>query len=80
MFDSSNYTNARDLLFKDSTVQLLPTGDKDTYDKFLTKEYLEDTAAIYCEPLTTGPGGGSTLLPSLLVMTVTLVIHHLARG
>ncbi len=77
MFDSSNYTNANNLIFKDSTVQLLDTGSQDTYDKFLSKEYLADVEAIYCDHLT---GSSSTLLPSFLLMMITLVLHRIARG
>ncbi|XP_038057617.1 melanotransferrin-like [Patiria miniata] len=77
MFDSADYgVGGDDLLFKDSTVQLTETAN--SYDKFLSKEYLEDTEAIYCEPK--GPGGAAGLLPSLLLMLAAVVMHRLARG
>ena len=65
MFDSSAFGGS-DLLFKDSTVQLLDVGTKDTYEKFLGEEYLEATKAINCD--------NCALLQASVLMIVSLVL------
>ncbi|KAJ8034044.1 Melanotransferrin [Holothuria leucospilota] len=40
LFDSEDYEGS-DLLFKDSTLSLLDVGNKNTYDTWLSEEYLE---------------------------------------
>lgn len=39
MFDSSNY-HGQDLLFKDDTVQVVPVGQKTTYQDWLGPDYV----------------------------------------
>ncbi|XP_071808080.1 melanotransferrin-like [Asterias amurensis] len=80
MFDSSNYTNSNNLIFKDSTVQLLDARSKDTYDKFLSKEYLEDVEAIYCDKNDGGTSSAGNLLASFLVVNIALVIRRIVVG
>ena len=65
MFDSSDFGSS-DLLFKDSTMQLLDVGTKDTYEKFLGDEYLEATKAINCD--------SCALLQASVLMVVSLVL------
>ena len=50
LFESSKYSNGSDLLFKDSTKQLVDVGDKDTYQTFLGAGYLADIEALTACP------------------------------
>ena len=45
LFNSSKY-KGKDLLFKDSTKQLVDVKDKNTYEKWLGTDYLEDLKAL----------------------------------
>ena len=45
MFDSANYLGSN-LLFKDSTIELVAAGDKDTYQKWLGEEYYNAVKAL----------------------------------
>ena len=51
LFNSSKY-KGKDLLFKDSTKQLVDVKDKNTYEKWLGKDYLEDLKALRACPTT----------------------------
>lgn len=44
LFDSEDYEGS-DLLFKDSTASLVDVGNRNTYDTWLSKEYLEGLKA-----------------------------------
>lgn len=51
LFNSTKY-KGKDLLFKDSTKQLVDVKDKNTYEKWLGKDYLEDLKALRACPTT----------------------------
>lgn len=56
MFNSSEFNDAfKDQIFKDSTVKLVDVGDKDSYDKWLGKQYLDDLEALADCPYSTDP-------------------------
>ena len=70
MFDSSNYEGSN-LLFKDSTLELVAAGDKDTYQKWLGDEYLEALEALQCKKETSAAGQAifsPVLLAALIVI------------
>mgnify|MGYP002259990210 FL=1 len=90
MFDSSRYSNGKDLLFKDTTEKLQDVSAQ-TYEQFLGAEYMGDVAAINdCVPVsattdrvpvsaTTVPVSASEskrpfLVGSLLLSLVALVL------
>ena len=55
LFESNKY-GGKDLLFKDSTKQLVEVKDKDTYQEFLGAGYLADIEALTaCPPTDKGP-------------------------
>ena len=59
LFESNKY-GGKDLLFKDSTKQLVEVKDKDTYQEFLGAGYLADIEALTACPTTDkGPTAGS---------------------
>ncbi|XP_072017107.1 melanotransferrin-like [Amphiura filiformis] len=66
MFDSSAY-GGTDLLFLDSTQALETLGNRDTYEEYLGKEYLEALRAITCD-------NGAGLLRGSLALMVLLVL------
>lgn len=65
LFNSSKY-KGKDLLFKDSTKQLVDVKDKNTYEKWLGTEYLEDLKALTACPTTPRP---TTPRPTMLLPT-----------
>ena len=67
MFDSANYSST-DLIFKDSTVELVALGDKDTYEEFLGQEYLEAIKAITCD------NGVGVMQGSVVMMMVSVLV------
>ncbi|XP_051874512.1 melanotransferrin isoform X2 [Pristis pectinata] len=67
MFNSSAYGGS-DLLFKDSTVKIIPTGEKTTYETWLGESYLEAIKNIECS----GAANPSTV--SLLLLLI-LMLH-----
>ncbi|XP_072170261.1 melanotransferrin-like [Diadema setosum] len=75
MFDSADFGGSN-LLFKDSTDRLVEVGDRDTYDTWLSEEYLTDLEALYCA---TG-GAEMTAKASFAVMTVAVLLQALWLG
>lgn len=55
MFNSTRYNSFKDQIFKDSTVKLVDVGDKNSYDKWLGKQYLDDLEALAECPYSTDP-------------------------
>ncbi|XP_068748591.1 melanotransferrin-like [Montipora capricornis] len=54
LFNSSQY-GGKDLLFKDSTMKLVDVRDRNSYEKWLGSEYLEDLKVLTSCPSTEGP-------------------------
>lgn len=73
LFDSDEFGGSN-LLFKDSTVNLVDVGDKDTAEKWLSEEYAEDLDALYCESVGAAPkmvqASLGTLVLALLVQAI----------
>ncbi|XP_078266413.1 melanotransferrin isoform X3 [Rhinoraja longicauda] len=69
MFNSSGY-DGNDLLFKDSTVRIISTQGKNTYEKWLGKSYLEAIKKIECS-------GAAIPSPVLLLPLLILMLHSL---
>ncbi|XP_072897487.1 melanotransferrin [Hemitrygon akajei] len=66
MFNSSVY-GGKDLLFKDSTVKIISIEEKDTYDKWLGKSYLEAIEKIECSA-----AANPSRVPLLLLLILSL--------
>ena len=73
MFDSADYSGSN-LLFKDSTQSLVDVGNQDTYDKWLSEEYVQDLEALYCEYTGAAP---SRVSISLWTVTFALILQGL---
>ena len=69
MFDSDNYVGSN-LLFKDSTIELVAAGDKDTYQKWLGEEYYNAVKALDCVPTSSSQ---KVFFSSLLFMLMTVI-------
>ena len=67
LFESFKYMNGRDLLFKDSAKKLVDVGEKDTYQKWLGYEYLNDLEAL--DACHTTPTTSTTLSTPTTPMT-----------
>ncbi|XP_069069248.1 melanotransferrin isoform X2 [Pleurodeles waltl] len=69
MFNSTAY-GGKDLIFKDATERIVEAGDKDTYSKWLGKEYIDSLEGMQClsgraeMPVNMGP-----LLMSIIFLT-----------
>ncbi|XP_071485954.1 melanotransferrin-like [Diadema antillarum] len=70
MFDSADFGGS-DLLFKDSTESLLHVGDRDTYDTWLSEEYLSDLDALYC-----ATGGAERTAQFSFAVTIVAVLFQ----
>ncbi|XP_027704621.1 melanotransferrin isoform X2 [Vombatus ursinus] len=69
MFDSSDY-RGQDLLFKDSTVRVVPVQEKTSYTSWLGQDYvasLEGLQSLQCSGAVTAPP--ALLLPLLLLLS-----------
>ena len=77
LFSSSKY-NGTDLLFKDSTKQLVDVKDKNTYEKWLGTDYLEDLKALRPCPTTPRPtaGGKNNMLELLSAMISFIALFY----
>ena len=82
LFNSSKY-KGKDLLFKDSTKQLVDVKDKNTYEKWLGTDYLEDLKALRACPTTprsTTPsptaGGKNNMLELLSAMISFIALFY----
>ena len=82
LFNSTKY-KGKDLLFKDSTKQLVDVKDKNTYEKWLGKDYLEDLKALRACPTTprsTTPsptaGGKNNMLELLSAMISFIALFY----
>ena len=77
LFSSSKY-NGTDLLFKDSTKQLVDVKDKNTYEKWLGTDYLEDLKALIPCPTTPRPtaGGKNNMLELLSAMISFIALFY----
>ena len=69
MFDSDDYAGSN-LLFKDSTRELVAAGDKDTYKKWLGDEYHYAVEALEC--LVTGSSGKAFFSPLLFILMAVI--------
>lgn len=69
MFNSSAY-DGNDLLFKDSTVRIISTQGKNTYEDWLGKSYLEAIKKIECS-------GAAIPSPVLLLLLLISMLHSL---
>ncbi|XP_054983193.1 melanotransferrin isoform X2 [Sorex araneus] len=75
MFDSSSY-HGRDLLFKDTTVQVVPVGEKNTYEDWLGQDYidaLEGMLSQQCSGAAVTASGVSLLLLLPLALSAHLL-------
>ena len=81
LFNSSKY-KGKDLLFKDSTKQLVDVKDKNTYEKWLGTDYLEDLKALTACPTTPRPttrltaGGKNNMLELLSAMISFIALFY----
>ena len=77
LFNSSKY-KGKDLLFKDSTKQLVDVKDKNTYEKWLGTDYLEDLKALKACPTTPQPtaGGKNNMLELLSAMISFIALFY----
>ncbi|XP_033118671.1 melanotransferrin-like [Anneissia japonica] len=75
MFDSEGYEGS-DLIFKDSTVNLVDVGEKDTYQKWAGEEYLKSYEAVTC--LRLPASGAGQITTSVAVTLVSLVVAVLS--
>ena len=81
LFNSSKY-KGKDLLFKDSTKQLVDVKDKNTYEKWLGTDYLEDLKALTACPTTPQPttrltaGGKNNMLELLSAMISFIALFY----
>ena len=74
MFDSSRYSNGKDLLFKDTTEKLQDVSAQ-TYQQFLGAEYMGDVAAINdCVAVSAAESKRPFFVGSLLLSLVALVL------
>ena len=74
MFDSSRYSNGKDLLFKDTTEKLQDVSAQ-TYEQFLGAEYMGDVAAINdCVTVSAAESKRPFFVGSLLLSLVALVL------
>ena len=69
MFKSDDCSGSN-LLFKDSTIELVAAGDKDTYQKWLGDEYYKAVEAITCVVTSSSPK--IVLSPLLLVLMAVI--------
>ena len=67
MFDSDGYDGSN-LLFKDSTLELVAAGDKDTYQKWLGEEYYNAVKALECKTSSSQKVSFSPLLFMLMAV------------
>ena len=77
LFNSSKY-KGKDLLFKDSTKKLVDVKDKNTYEKWLGTDYLEDLKALTACPITPRPtaGGKNNMLELLSAMISFIALFY----
>ncbi|XP_074009750.1 melanotransferrin isoform X1 [Numenius arquata] len=66
MFDSSTF-QGKDLIFKDSAVEIVPVGEKRTYAEWLGSEYIESLEGLQTPECS---GAGNQIRQYLLVTTV----------
>ena len=69
MFDSDGYEGSN-LLFKDSTLELVAAGNKDTYQKWLGDEYHNAVEALECK--LTSSSGKVFLSPLLFILMAVI--------
>ena len=72
MFNSTKY-GGKDLLFKDSTKELVDVGDKKTYDAWLEKKYLDDVEAISTCPVPKAAAAGVLPVASLVIASILTI-------
>nr|AKZ20816.1 melanotransferrin 3 [Holothuria glaberrima] len=75
LFDSEDYEGS-DLLFKDSTASLVDVGNRNTYDTWLSKEYLEGLKKQDPKECS----GSSTTKMTLFGLLLGLYISQIFRG
>lgn len=73
LFDSAGYEGS-DLLFKDSTQTLQDVGNLNTYDKWLSEEYIKGLETVLCE------SGAASNKMAVFVLVAVLAIVHLLTG
>uniref|UniRef100_A0A8C8S3F0 Melanotransferrin n=1 Tax=Pelusios castaneus TaxID=367368 RepID=A0A8C8S3F0_9SAUR len=71
MFDSSDFQGT-DLIFKDSTVKIVPVGEKTTYAEWLGNEYIESLEGMQ-SPQCSGTAAISVNIAVLLLASVLLI-------
>lgn len=78
LFNSSKYDKGKDLLFKDSTKQLVDVKDKNTYEKWRGTDHLEDLKALTACPTTPRPtaGGKNNMLELLSAMISFITLFY----
>ncbi|XP_029471930.1 melanotransferrin isoform X2 [Rhinatrema bivittatum] len=73
MFSSSKY-HEKDLLFKDSTIKIIPVEEKTTYLEWLGKEYIETLKGVHC-PSVAVAVSSLNIVPLLLSSILLLSLH-----
>nr|AKZ20817.1 melanotransferrin 4 [Holothuria glaberrima] len=75
LFDSEDYEGS-DLLFKDSTLSLIDVGNRNTYDTWLSEEYLEGIKTQDAEECS----GSPTLKMTMFALLLGLFVGHVFGG
>nr|XP_033814105.1 melanotransferrin [Geotrypetes seraphini] len=73
MFKSSNY-EGKDLLFKDSTIKIVPVEEKTTYLKWLGNEYVKTLQGMHCPSEAAAVNSGTIAL--LFLSSFLLLSFH----
>ena len=75
MFDSSDYTGSN-LLFKDSTLELVDAGDKDDHKKWLGDDYYQAVKALNCDGTQTGSSGKAIISPVVFILMAFIALIY----
>ncbi|KAH1164740.1 hypothetical protein KIL84_000005 [Mauremys mutica] len=77
MFDSSDFLGT-DLIFKDSTIKIVPVGEKTTYAEWLGSEYIDSLEGMQ-SPQCSGAAAISMNIVGLLATSVLQFLFHVGR-
>ncbi|KAJ8034056.1 hypothetical protein HOLleu_24476 [Holothuria leucospilota] len=68
------------LLFEDSTVALIDVGNRNTYDTWVSKEYLEGIKTQDLEECSSSDSGSTTIEMTLFALMLGLLTAHVFGG